>query len=73
MKPEKRPSNLQIAATVSTMGFEIFAFIIIGALGGNYLDGKFGTGHLWLPICAVLGFLAGVVSCFYTLKSLTKE
>ncbi|GAY77854.1 AtpZ/AtpI family protein [Sporolactobacillus inulinus] len=73
MEPKKKPNNLQIAAAVSAMGFEIFSFIIIGALGGNYLDQKFGTGHLWLPICAVAGFFAGMISCFYTLKSLTKE
>jgi F0F1-type ATP synthase assembly protein I len=73
MKQKKRPNSLQMAATVSAMGFEIFAFIIIGALGGNYLDNRYGTGHLWLPVCAVAGFFLGLISCFYTLKSLMKE
>ncbi|MCL1631274.1 AtpZ/AtpI family protein [Sporolactobacillus sp. CPB3-1] len=73
MKQKKTPSTMQIAATVSAMGFEIFSFIIIGALGGSYLDGRFQTKHLWLPICAVAGFLFGIISCFYTLKSLIKE
>ncbi|MCO7176315.1 AtpZ/AtpI family protein [Sporolactobacillus kofuensis] len=73
MNRKKGPNALQIAATVSAMGFEIFAFIIIGALGGNYMDQRFETGHLWLPICAVAGFFLGLFSCYFTLKSLMKD
>ncbi|RYL94005.1 AtpZ/AtpI family protein [Sporolactobacillus sp. Y61] len=73
MKGDKKDNPLYMAAVVSAMGFEIFAFIIIGALGGNYLDHRFGTSRLWLPILAVAGFFFGLLSCFYTLKSFMKK
>lgn len=73
MSGKKNVNPLQMAAMVSAMGFEIFSFIIIGALAGKYLDGRFAPSHLWLPLCAVAGFLFGLVSCYYTLKSFTKD
>lgn len=73
MADKKGPmSALQMAAMVSSMGFEIFAFIILSALFGNFLDHKIGSDHLWLPICAVIGLFLGLLSCFYTLKSFVK-
>jgi hypothetical protein len=73
MNGKKQQTPLQMAAMVSAMGFEIFAFIIIGALAGRYLDGRLGSSHLWLPLCAVGGFLFGLFSCYYTLKSFLKD
>ncbi|MFT8319187.1 MAG: AtpZ/AtpI family protein [Sporolactobacillus sp.] len=74
MADKKGPMNpWQMAAMVSSMGFEIFAFIILSALFGNFLDHRMGSAHLWLPICAVIGFFLGLLSCFYTLKSFIKE
>ncbi|MDD9148261.1 MULTISPECIES: AtpZ/AtpI family protein [unclassified Sporolactobacillus] len=73
MAGKKDIKPIQMAAMVSAMGFEIFAFIIIGALIGKYLDGHFGFSHLWLPICAVAGFFFGLFSCYYTLKSFMKD
>ncbi|MFT8391624.1 MAG: AtpZ/AtpI family protein [Sporolactobacillus sp.] len=66
-------SPLQMAAMVSSMGFEIFAFIILSALFGNFLDAKLRTAHLWLPICAVIGLFLGLTSCFFTLKSFIRK
>lgn len=74
MAGKKDPiSPWQMAAMVSAMGFEIFAFIILAALFGNFLDAKLGTSHLWLPISAVLGLFLGLASCFYTLKSFMRD
>lgn len=73
MKGNKKDNPIYMAAVVSAMGFEIFSFIIIGALVGSYLDRRSGFSHLWLPICAVTGFLTGLLSCFYTLKSFVKD
>jgi Putative F0F1-ATPase subunit (ATPase_gene1). len=73
MSGKKRQSPLQMAAMVSAMGLEVFAFIIIGALAGKYLDGRFGSSHLWLPLCAVAGFLFGLLSCYYAIKSFLKD
>ncbi|MFT8873086.1 MAG: AtpZ/AtpI family protein [Sporolactobacillus sp.] len=76
MQKDKKPKTLpplQMAAMVSAMGFEIFAFILLSALLGNYADSKFGTTHLWLPLCALGGFFLGLISCFYTLKSFIKD
>ncbi|RYL95124.1 AtpZ/AtpI family protein [Sporolactobacillus sp. THM7-4] len=72
--PKKNNMNpWQMAGMVSSMGFEIFAFILVGSIGGRYLDNRFGFAHLWLPVGAVAGFLFGLLSCYYTLKSFTKD
>lgn len=73
MSGKKSNGPLQMAAMVSAMGFEIFSFIIIGALLGKYLDGRFAPSRLWLPLCAVAGFLFGLFSCYYTIKSFMKD
>ncbi|MCI1857350.1 MAG: AtpZ/AtpI family protein [Sporolactobacillus sp.] len=73
MADKKNNNPLQMAAVVSAMGFELFAFVIVGALTGKYLQGRFGPSRVWIPVCAVAGFFFGLFSCFMTLKSFMKE
>jgi ATP synthase protein I len=46
----------RIAGTTGAVGIEVAVAIVIGYLGGSYLDRKFGT----TPWISYLGLLAGV-------------
>jgi len=43
------------------VGWFISACILLGILGGRWLDGKMGTQPLWL----IIGLLAGIFTAFY--------
>ncbi|RYM05523.1 hypothetical protein EWH99_05940 [Sporolactobacillus sp. THM7-7] len=73
MKDNRDFDTWRMVGMVSAMGFEIFAFIIGGALVGSYAGTRFGSRQLWLPLCAVAGFLFGIFSCFMTLRSFIKK
>jgi len=51
------------------VGFEVFLSVVIGYLGGKWLDGRFHTGP-WLTI---LGFAAGVGSAIKALVRISKQ
>lgn len=52
-----------MASSYSTVGLELVLSIIVGFLGGRWLDGKLGT-HPWLSL---VGFFFGVAAGFRTL------
>jgi ATP synthase protein I len=54
--PITRPS-LQ-ALSYSTVGLELVFSVLLGALGGRWLDGKFGTA----PVLTLLGLGFGVAA-----------
>ena len=59
----------RIAGTTGAVGIEIAVAIVIGDLGGNYLDHKLGT-HPWLMY---LGLLAGVGAAIKALVRVTRQ
>jgi F0F1-type ATP synthase assembly protein I len=64
--PEGR-KQLKLAARFLTAGFELAAAIVIGYLGGEYLDRSFGTKYL-----CFLGLFIGIAAGFRTLYVLAK-
>ena len=50
------------------VGFYIAIAIVLGVLGGHWLDGKFNTGPLWLIIGLILGIAVAVLGVFNMLK-----
>ena len=50
------------------MGFYIAIAIVLGILGGHWLDGKFNTGPLWLIIGLILGIAVAVLGVYNMLK-----
>jgi F0F1-type ATP synthase assembly protein I len=57
------------AASASSVGLEIAASIVIGYLGGRYLDRTFGTS----PWLMYLGFTAGIGAAIKALVRVVRE
>jgi len=64
--------------------FEAFAFIpqvslslavpvFLGALAGNWLDNKAGTGSIFFIIMLILGIGGGAVSSYHLFQIITKK
>lgn len=58
----------RIAGTTGAVGIEIAIAIIIGYVGGNYLDHKFGTQ----PWIGYIGLLAGIGAAVKALIRVTR-
>ena len=56
------------ALSLSGLGFYIAGSIILGIVGGRWLDTKFNTSPLWLIIGLVLGIAVAVVGTYNMLK-----
>jgi ATP synthase protein I len=65
--PEGR-RQLQLAARFATAGLELALAIVVGYLGGRWLDGRFGT----TPYLAYIGLLLGITAGFRNLFSLAR-
>lgn len=55
----------RIAGTTGAVGIEVAVAIVIGYLGGHWLDGKLRTG----PWLSIIGFAAGIGAA---IKALTR-
>jgi len=51
----------EAAARLVGLGWYVGICIVLGLLGGLWLDGKFGTK----PLLTILGLVAGLVLAFY--------
>jgi ATP synthase protein I len=64
---------LYAAFSLLGIGFYVAACIILGILGGRWLDGKMNTAPLWLLVGLVLGLLAAVYGTYQMLKPFLKD
>ncbi len=56
------------ALSLSGLGFYIAGAIILGIVGGRWLDSKFNTDPLWLIIGLILGIAVAVTGTYNMLK-----
>ena len=63
MKPNKFKRGLAVAGRLGSVGIELGASIVVGLVGGNWLDGYFGT-EPWL---ALFGLIVGSIAGFRSL------
>ena len=56
--------QLKLAARFASAGFELAMAIVVGYLGGRWLDETFGTGSLLQYLGLLLGIVAGFRSLF---------
>jgi ATP synthase protein I len=64
---------LNTAARLASVGIELALSIVIGLLGGRWLDGKLGTAP-WLMIAGLLlGVFAGFRSLIRTARKAQRE
>lgn len=58
----------RIAGSTGAVGIEVAVAIVIGYLGGHWLDGKFRTA----PWLAIIGFAAGIGAAIKALVRVTR-
>jgi ATP synthase protein I len=52
----------QQLAVASQLGFVLVAAVLIGIVGGSFLDSKLGSSPFLMVIGALLGMIAGIYS-----------
>ena len=63
MKPNKFKKGLAAAGRLGSIGIELGASIIVGLVGGHWIDGALGTS----PWIALFGLTAGTIAGFRAL------
>lgn len=58
---------------LSQLGLSILASILIGILGGRFLDNLLGTAITFTIIGTILGVIGGGFSCYRLIKVAIKE
>ena len=66
---QETKSIWRVTGTTGAVGIEMAAAIAIGYLGGDYLDGKFGTA----PFLKWIGFAGGIGAGIKALVQLTRS
>lgn len=69
--PEGR-RQLRVAGRFAGVGFELALAIVIGYVGGQWLDGKLGTGFI-AYLGLALGIFAGFRSLYQVARSAQKD
>ncbi|MFA5383639.1 MAG: AtpZ/AtpI family protein [Eubacteriales bacterium] len=70
---KKTVNLIRIYALASTLGFQVAAPIVIGILGGQYLDRKLGTGPWLMIICLFLGLAASITGLLRLVENIFGE
>ncbi|MCR4560467.1 MAG: AtpZ/AtpI family protein [Bacteroidales bacterium] len=52
--------RLRIIAKYTSAAFEMAAVIVLGALGGRWLDGEFSTSPVWTLVLTVVSVALGL-------------
>lgn len=55
-------STVQALAVASQLGFVLGAAVLLGILGGAFLDTRLGTSPLFLVVGSIVGAVAGIYS-----------
>ena len=62
-KPPQRsswPETMRTVARYTNLGWTLVAAIVLGVLGGRWLDARFGTEPWFLLVGALLGIAVGL-------------
>jgi len=70
---KKKFNFLRTYALASTLGFQVAAPIVLGILGGQYLDKKFGTGPWLMIVCLFVGLVASVTGLLRLVQNIFGE
>lgn len=55
---------VEALAVASQVGFFLAAAVVVGVLGGNYLDGRLGTSPIFLIVGSLLGMVVGIYTAW---------
>ena len=74
MKDEKKSKSMVEYGEYLSLGTEIFAPILAGALIGHFwLDAKYHTTPLWTLILTLFGFVVGMNTMFKFVRKMNKK
>jgi F0F1-type ATP synthase assembly protein I len=57
---------VEALAIASQVGIFLGAAVVVGVLGGSYLDGKLGTSPTFLIVGSLLGMVVGIYTAWRT-------
>lgn len=66
-------SGMEALVLISQLGLTIAIPIVLGAVVGHWIDGKLGTGMLFLLILLCLGIVGGIFSAYRQITLVTKQ
>jgi F0F1-type ATP synthase assembly protein I len=64
---------VEALAVASQLGFVLGAAVLLGIVGGSFLDGRLGTSPLMLILGSILGMVAGIYSAAQMAKFLLDQ
>lgn len=65
-------SGLESMTLITQLGLIIAIPIVLGAMGGHWLDGKFGTGMIFSLILLCLGIAGGIGGAYHQVTNVVK-
>ncbi len=65
-------SGLGPLVMISQLGLTTVTPIVLGAVAGHWLDGKFGTGMIFFLILLCLGIAGGFISAYRQIMTVVK-
>jgi F0F1-type ATP synthase assembly protein I len=65
---KKKQSTTQTILAHVTIGIQLAITVLLGVLGGNWLDARFKTSPLFLAICVAVAMIIGF---YHLMKQLT--
>ena len=66
-------SGLEALTLITQLGLTIAVPIVLGAVAGHWLDGKFGTGMIFFLILMCLGIAGGFVGAYRQIITVGKK
>lgn len=76
MAPERKENKKSIFKDLEifgSIGIELVIFVILGVLGGNWLDKRFNTSPFLLITGAVFGATIGFYNFYRMIKTLSEQ
>ncbi len=64
--------NTRAISLAFSIGFSLAGPVILGALFGYWLDGRFGTSPTWTMILTLLGMVAGLIQMIRVVNKLNQ-
>jgi F0F1-type ATP synthase assembly protein I len=71
--PKTNPYIFRELAPYMNLGMQILIPILLGALGGWWMDKKFETIPIFILVFTILGVIIGMYSFFRTISELEKK